>query len=95
MLLTKKSKNAPKKLNLQETGQRGETYQDKCSLQESSHIRADGVFPDASRTEKWQESLEAGAGFAFKNGHAAFPTQAIEWDGRNYPPAGDCDPPLS
>lgn len=42
--------------------------------------------------QKWQG--EAGAGFGFKNGHAAFPTQAIEWDGYNYPPAGDCDPPV-
>jgi hypothetical protein len=56
-----------------------------------AHQSRRDAFPvDASRTEMARESLELD--LDLKNEHAAFPTQAIEWDGYNYPPAADCDP---
>jgi hypothetical protein len=61
-------------------------------LHESSHIRTVEttllffrvMSSRAFKDQKWQENQDSV--LDFKTGSATFPTQAIEWDGCNYPP---------
>jgi hypothetical protein len=82
------------KLKLQEAGQREKNRQrgGLLHLHESSHIRTVEttllffrvMSSRAFKDQKWQENQDSV--LDFKTGSATFPTQAIEWDGCNYPP---------